>query len=146
MPEKNLIEASAEIKKLYEASVRASKSSYSPYSEFRVGAVAVTSDGTFFEGTNVENVSYSLCMCAERNAIFQAVMAKQIKVTSISVYVETERFPLPCGACLQVMTEFMSLDSPVYIFNKTDKYISEPLSYFIPHPFDRSILLDKKHF
>ena len=78
---------------------------YAPYSRFRVGA-AVLTDAAMHSGANVENASYGLSICAERNAIFQAVANGARRIDAICVYTPTSAAVTPCGACLQVMYEF----------------------------------------
>jgi cytidine deaminase len=79
---------------------------YSPYSRFRVGAAILAEDGTIFDGCNVENSSYSLTICAERNAVFQAVHAGKLKFRSIAITSDNHGVLTPCGACRQVLSEF----------------------------------------
>ena len=80
---------------------------YAPYSEFRVGACAVTPEGEVFTGCNVENASLGLTICAERAAIFAAVAHGHRKIDTVVVVGDRAEKPaLPCGACLQVMNEF----------------------------------------
>ena len=78
---------------------------YAPYSRFRVGA-AVLTDAAMHSGANVENASYGLSSCAERNAIFQAVANGARRVDAICIYTPTSVAVTPCGACLQVLSEF----------------------------------------
>jgi cytidine deaminase len=94
--------------------------SYSPYSRFAVGAAVLTQDGDIYQGSNVENASYGLAMCAERVAIFKAITsgAKRLKAVAIVCPSLTSREPasqMPCGACLQVMAEFASDDLEVIV-------------------------------
>ncbi len=79
---------------------------YAPYSKFQVGAVVLTEDGQMFEGCNVENASYGLTICAERNAIFQMVARAKRKIMAIVIYTPTNEPTAPCGACRQVINEF----------------------------------------
>lgn len=88
------------------AAVGALSRSYSPYSRFRVGSSVLCSDGRIFSGTNVENASYGLSMCAERVAIFKAVSEGCREISKVYVATESEKPVPPCGACLQVMAEF----------------------------------------
>jgi len=78
---------------------------YAPYSRFPVGA-AVLADAAIHSGANVENASYGLSVCAERNAIFQAVSHGARRIEAICVYTPTSAAVTPCGACLQVIREF----------------------------------------
>ncbi len=77
---------------------------YAPYSNYRVGASLLTESGDIFDGVNVENAVYSMTVCAERNAVFQAVTHGQKTFQAIAV--ATDNGGSPCGACRQVMTEF----------------------------------------
>ena len=84
------------------------KNAYAPYSKFHVGAAILLEDGRVFTGCNVENASYGLTICAERNAIFAAVAATAKKPVIAAVAVVNRRgVPCsPCGACRQVIAEF----------------------------------------
>jgi cytidine deaminase len=81
---------------------------YCPYSRFRVGAAVLTSSGEVHSGCNVENASYGLTICAERNAIFHAaaVSGPGLEIRMIVVYTPTPEPTAPCGACRQVLNEF----------------------------------------
>jgi cytidine deaminase len=80
---------------------------YAPYSGFRVGACVVTPEGEAFSACNVENASFGLTICAERAAIFAAVAGGHRQIDKVAVVSErAARPPYPCGACLQVMSEF----------------------------------------
>ena len=85
---------------------KASVSAYCPYSRFAVGAAVLTSDGKIFAAPNVENASYGLSICAERNAIFHAVAAGSHDIAAIAIYTPTPIVSTPCGACRQVLIEF----------------------------------------
>ena len=79
---------------------------YAPYSNFQVGAALLAKDGRIFTGCNVENLSYGLTICAERNAIFAAVAAGVREFDAIAIVADTREPVSPCGACRQVMAEF----------------------------------------
>jgi cytidine deaminase len=83
-----------------------SQKAYCPYSKFRVGAVVLTDDGEMLEGCNVENASYGLTICAERNAVFQMVARAKKKIIAVVIYTPTPTPSAPCGACRQVINEF----------------------------------------
>jgi cytidine deaminase len=79
---------------------------YAPYSGFAVGAAVLTAGGEIHSSTNVENASFGLSNCAERNAIFQAVAQGARKLEALAVYTPTAAATMPCGACRQVLAEF----------------------------------------
>jgi cytidine deaminase len=90
------------------------QNSYSPYSKFRVGALLLSRDGSrIFSGVNVENASFGLTVCAERNAVFKAVGEGEREFSRLYILSDGDVPPLPCGACLQVLNEFCSPDMPV---------------------------------
>lgn len=85
---------------------KASERAYSPYSKFRVGAAVLADSGKIYTGCNVENASYGLTICAERNAIFHARCEGMKRILAVVVYTPTDRPSAPCGACRQVINEF----------------------------------------
>lgn len=106
----------------------ARKSAHADYSGFYVGAALLTSTGKIYTGCNIENLSYSLTMCAERTAFFKAVSEGESSFKAIAVVgaVKTGDCMMeqcfPCGACLQVMNEFCGRDFEVVLSeNKTEK-------------------------
>lgn len=105
---------------LPEAARAAALASYSPYSHFRVGA-AVLAGGRVFTACNVENASFGLTICAERNAVFAAVAAGHRRIEAIAlacIDAAPDASPtslMPCGACRQVLAEFASPDLPVHV-------------------------------
>ena len=94
------------IKSLFLAAEDAMQNSYSPYSKFNVGASLLTKDGRIFQGTNVENISYGLSICAERVAIFVAISNGHRDFTDMAIVTTSGKYTFPCGACRQVLMEF----------------------------------------
>ena len=94
--------------KLLRIAKKTMKNAHAPYSKFRVGAAVLLSDGKIFAGCNVENASYGLTICAERNAIFAAVAAEGsgMRIQAVAVATERDGPCAPCGACRQVIFEF----------------------------------------
>ena len=89
---------------LFKAALEVRQQAYAPYSNFLVGAALVTEDGTVFTGTNVENASYGLTICAERVAACTAAAAGHRKIVAVAV--ATKGGASPCGACRQFLSEF----------------------------------------
>jgi cytidine deaminase len=86
---------------------------YAPYSGFSVGAALLSEDGTIRAGVNIENASYPLSVCAERNAVAAMVLAGQRRILAVAVTTDAERPTPPCGGCRQVLWEFGDPDTPV---------------------------------
>ena len=106
---------------------------YAPYSRFHVGAVLVGRDGRIFSGCNVENVSFGLTICAERNAVFAAVAAGCREFAKIVIVADTEVPASPCGACRQVLAEFEP-DIEVVLATFRGKAETFRLSALLPRP------------
>lgn len=91
---------------LIKAARDVSRRAYAPYSDFHVGAAVRTLGGEIYAGCNVENASYALTCCAERNAIGRMISAGETKFEAIAIYTPTAMPTAPCGACRQVLYEF----------------------------------------
>ena len=99
---------------LFALARRASEAAYAPYSKFRVGAALLGADGRIFTGCNVENRSFGLTVCAERNAVFQGVSQGCRNFLALAIVTPDSGEPVgPCGACRQVLSEFMGPQAPV---------------------------------
>jgi len=109
------IDIDAEMQQLLESARQAAENSYSPYSTFRVGAALRLSNGETVTGTNVENVSYGLTICAERSALVRAIsqFGPKIRVVAVAVANLNHAASPPCGACRQVLAEFAGPETPV---------------------------------
>lgn len=112
---------------------------YVPYSHYPVGAAVLFSSGRIYSGCNVENASYGLTVCAERNAIFQAIAQGERELKGIAIAVPTEAFPTPCGACRQVIREF-AVDCPVILINGSGKTKVTSLRTLLPDAFGPEFL------
>jgi len=125
-------------KELYQAALAARKHAYIPYSHFAVGAAVRTAAGKIYTGCNIENASYGLSMCAERNAIFAAVAQGERQLEALCVVADTPEPVAPCGACRQVLAEFKL--PHVYLANcqgKTKEYSWQEL---LPYDFAAEVL------
>lgn len=124
-------------KTLLKQAKEASKKSYSPYSKFPVGVCVLFKSGKTYLGCNVENCSFGLTLCAERNALSSAVVAgEKTKLVAIAIYSPKCHSCFPCGACRQWISEF-KLDKNFKVILENEK--KEPVLYTIeellPHNF-----------
>lgn len=120
---------------LVAAAREALRHSHSPYSHFRVGAALLGEDGRVYTGTNVENASFGLSICAERTAVFKAVSEGCRRFTACAVVTETDTPTPPCGACRQVLQEFAP-DLEIYLAGRGDAVETHSLAELLPRPFD----------
>lgn len=127
------------MKKLIEKASEAMLNSYSPYSNFRVGAALLTEDGTVFTGCNIENASYGATNCAERTAIFKAVSEGYRSFSKIAIVSDSVDFTYPCGICLQVMSEFMP-DGEIIVSDRLGNINTIKVSDLLTRRFDKSSL------
>jgi cytidine deaminase len=113
---------------------------HAPYSSFPVAAVAIDEAGQRHVGVNVENASYGLTMCAERVAIFSAIASGAKRVTALAVTARRMHPITPCGACRQVMAEFMAADAAVLSDAGDQGVVTWSVSELLPHAFDARAL------
>jgi cytidine deaminase len=121
--------------KLIDAAQDVRQRAYAPYSHFQVGAALETEDGTIFKGCNVENLSYGATICAERNAVFQAVAAGHKKFKAIAVIADLPTPITPCGMCRQVLGEFGGETEVICTNLKKDVMVSS-VGAMLPAAFD----------
>lgn len=135
------------MKDLVKMALKAQTFSYSPYSQFQVGAALLAKNGTIYTGCNVENAAYSPSNCAERTAFFKAVSEGVTEFTAIAVVGnpkgqdETPRFCPPCGVCLQVMAEFCDFETFQVIFIQSEEEFEvHLLKELLPFGFSKDSL------
>ena len=118
---------------LLEQARQAAHKSYSPYSKFKVGAALRLTNGEVVTGTNVENISYGLTICAERAALVRAVsqFGPEIRIEAVAVTNLNEAASPPCGACRQVLAEFALPEAPV-VFPAADGMRTMKFSELLP--------------
>jgi len=119
---------------------RAAAHSYSPYSNFRVGAALKLTTGEIVTGTNVENVSYGLTICAERSALVAAVSqyGPAIRIAAVAVANLNNTASPPCGACRQMLAEFALPEAPV-VFPAADGQRTMAFSAILPLALDMKL-------
>ena len=127
-------------KELTLKAVEAQKKSISPYSNFRVGAALLTKEGKVYQAANVETSSYSLTMCAERNAVFHAVLEGERNFEAIAVVCDTDDFCPPCGACRQVMLDLCGEDLDVIMKNGKNEIKVMKIKELLPLSFNSEYL------
>lgn len=128
---------------LIEKAFEAQKFCYTPYSNFNVGAALLTSDGTIYQGCNIENAAFTPTNCAERTAFFKAVSEGQKEFSAIAIVggkngakEDEAEYCAPCGVCRQVMMEFCNPKTfKVYLAKTEDDYIEYTLEEILPLGF-----------
>lgn len=127
---------------LIQAALDARARAYAPYSRFLVGAALLCEDGRVFTGTNVENATYGLTICAERTAVVKAVSEGARAFKAIAIATDHDPPATPCGMCRQTLAEF-SLDLPIVLANVAGRRVQVNLATLLPHAFRPSDLLDR---
>lgn len=123
------------------AAAKARRNAYAPYSRFAVGAALLCEDGTVFTGANVENASFSLTCCGERSALFAAVSSGRRRFAALAVLgapigeEQSTDYTLPCGACLQALSEFCTPDMPVLCAKSAGDFRTVPFGELFPAAF-----------
>ena len=117
--------------------------SYSPYSNFKVSAIAVMKDGCEFSGVNVENASYGATICAERSAILSAVSAgyKKGDFKELFLMVSSEKIGTPCFMCRQVISELFDKNAIIHCCSTTGEVVNYTVEELCPYPFGEDDLV-----
>ena len=113
----------------------ACKHAHAPYSHFHVGAAVLDHQGRIYSGCNVENSSFGLTVCAERNAIGAAVTGGAQRLRALVVYTPTEGLTAPCGACRQVLADF-GAELEVHLYNQEGQHAFFSLAQLLPFHFE----------
>jgi len=132
-------EPQARLAALLRAAADARKRAYAPYSRFPVGAAVLTS-GRIFAAGNLENSSYPLSVCAERNAVAMAVAAGQRHIEAAAIVAGDARPAPPCGGCRQVLAEFAGPDAPVIYASTNGRSVTTSVGALLPESFGRGDL------
>ncbi len=126
------------VKRLVESAQAAREFAYAPYSRFYVGAALLTAGGEVYTGSNVENLSFGLTVCAERVAFYSAVAAGKRDFIGLALVAETPEPVTPCGACRQVVHEFAP-DIWIACANLLGQYRLYKLRELLPYTFDADL-------
>ena len=124
-----------QFEKMLKKAKAACNRAYAPYSDYYVGAAVMGASGKIYAGCNIENAAYGSTMCAERVAIFKAISEGDNGIRAIVICSEGEEFPYPCGACLQVMSEFNEEGSMVIALENGGEIEAHALKELLPMPF-----------
>jgi len=127
-------------KRLIKEAEKARKRAYTPYSNFKVGAAILTTDGKIFTGCNIENASFGLTVCAERVAILKAISEGSTEFEAIAIIGNTNQPCSPCGACRQVVSEFGENIQIIMSNLKGDIKIKK-IGELLPEAFSKNDLL-----
>ena len=119
---------------LAEEAIKAKAKAHPPYSNFHVGAALLTEGGKLYLGANIENSSYSLTICAERTAIFNAILEGDRKFRAIAIASDAPDFCPPCGACRQVISDLCGNIDVVMVNHKKETKVLK-LSDLLPFAF-----------
>ena len=122
-------------KALIQEAIEAKKNSYSPYSNFAVGAALLCKDGKIYRGCNIENSAYPTSMCAERVALFKAVSEGERDFIGIAIVSSSGENTPPCGACRQALSEFVKGDFKVILAKNQDEYKTYNFAELLPLSF-----------
>jgi len=122
------------LEELFSQASKAADFAYAPFSKFRVGAALLADDGTVITGCNVENRSFGLTICAERTAVVKALSQGLRSFKALAVSTPDSETPVgPCGACRQVLSEFMPPSSPVLFGGSGKEKINTTLGILLPY-------------
>ncbi|MCR5731504.1 MAG: cytidine deaminase [Sphaerochaetaceae bacterium] len=124
-------------RKLFLAAREVRLNSYSPYSNFKVGAALLShKSGKIYTGTNVENSSYGATICAERSAVVKAISEEgNIEIETLFVVSDANPPSPPCAMCLQVLSQFCKSDTPILLSNLEGDVKRFTFGELLPHPF-----------
>jgi len=128
---------------LIEKAKKAAELAYAPYSRFRVGAALLCKDGSIVTGINIENRSFGLTVCAERVAIFTALAQGKQEFSALAIVCLDANYPVsPCGACRQVISEFVPKDFPIVFAGGKGDFVTASMETL--YPYDALHELGKK--
>lgn len=134
MTKENITDITPYYTKLIEEALAVRKYSYSPYSNFKVGAAVLAGSGKIYTGTNIENASFPATICAERVAFTKALSEGEKDLRAIAITSSYDEFVFPCGVCRQFMVEF-NPQLTVILALSPEKYEIHKLKDLLPYSF-----------
>jgi cytidine deaminase len=123
-----------ELQSLMTKAIQAREQAYAPYSGFKVGSAVLCENSVFYSGYNIENASYGLCSCAERNTLYHAHLSGARTFLALAIVYHENELAKPCGSCRQVMHEF-NPDLVLLLCNLKLEYQIVSLSSLLPQAF-----------
>ena len=127
-------------KDLIQQAINAKSKALPTYSNFHVGAALLSKSGKVYIGANIEISSYGLTMCAERNAVFSAIIDGEREFEAIAIASDSEDYISPCGACRQVLAELCGKDLQVFMVNSKGEFKQNTIDELIPFSFSKEFL------
>lgn len=125
---------------LIQKAIEAKAKAIPTYSNFHVGAALLTEEGKIYYGANIENASYGLTICAERTAVFTALINGERKFKAIAIAGDSDKYLPPCGACRQILLEFCGKDLEVIMVNSKGESKSMKMNELLPFSFGEEFL------
>ena len=127
-------------KELVQKAIEAKSKAIPTYSHFHVGAALLTEDDKIIQGANIENASYGLTICAERTAVFTAIINGERKFKAIAIAGDSDDYLPPCGACRQILFEFCGKELDVIMVNKNGGTKIMKMNELLPFSFGEDFL------
>ncbi|MBE6448246.1 MAG: cytidine deaminase [Alphaproteobacteria bacterium] len=120
---------------LFSLATKAAQKAYCPYSKFAVGSAILSTNGNFYFGCNVENISYPVGTCAEAGAISAMIANGDTSIAEILIYADSQELISPCGACRQRIAEFATPQTLIHVANKQGTIKTYNITELLPHSF-----------
>ncbi len=127
-------------KDLVQQAIKAKTKALPMYSNFHVGAALLTKRGNVYLGGNIENSSYGLTICAERTAVFSAILEGEREFEAIAIAGDSDEYISPCGACRQVLVELCGKGLQVFMVNGKGEFKQNTIDELIPFSFSKEFL------
>ena len=125
---------------LVKAAIEMQSRAYAPYSNYKVGAALLCCDGSVVTGCNVENASYGGTLCAERCAFVKAISKGKNSFAALALSASGERIVMPCGICLQFISEFVNDSFVLLCSDNSGCYKRFTISQLLPYGFNKRFL------